>query len=127
VDEVREKQRKAIGVKPEQEIYREYLLTVSQMTDDVNQRRRREAILRGILESLFARKDSQRGFTSEQRRILWNTTASRKCQQCGRVLNWDDFTIDHVDPHSKGGRSRLENSALMCRGCNSSKGNRKRR
>ncbi|MCX6923383.1 MAG: DUF262 domain-containing protein [Verrucomicrobia bacterium] len=127
VDEVREKQRKAIGVKPDQEIYRDYLLTVSQMTDDVNQRRRREAILRGILGSLFAKKDSQRGFTSEQRRILWHTAASRKCQECGRVLNWDDFTIDHVDPHSKGGRSRLENSALMCRGCNSSKGNRKRR
>lgn len=127
VDEVREKQRKAIGVKPDQEIYRDYLLTVSQMTDDVNQRRRRESILRGILGSLFAKKDSQRGFTSEQRRILWNTVASRKCQDCGRVLNWDDFTIDHVDPHSKGGRSHLENSALMCRGCNSSKGNRKRR
>lgn len=127
VDEVREKQRKAIGIKPDQEIYRDYLLTVSQMTDDVNQRRRREAILRGILGSLFAKKDSQRGFTPEQRRILWNTAASRKCQECGRVLNWDDFTIDHVDPHSKGGRSRLENSALMCRVCNSSKGNRKRR
>ena len=127
VDDVREKQRKAIGVKPDQEIYRDYLLTVSQMTDDVNQRRRREGILCGILGSLFAKKDSQRGFTSEQRRILWNTVVSRKCQECGRVLNWDDFTIDHVDPHSKGGRSRLENSALMCRGCNSSKGNRKRR
>lgn len=127
VDEVREKQRKAIGVKPDQEIYRDYLLTVSQMTDDVNQRRRREAILRGILGSLFAKKDAQRGFTSEQRRILWNTAATRKCQECGRVLNWDDFTIDHVDPHSKGGRSRLENSALICRVCNSSKGNRKRR
>jgi 5-methylcytosine-specific restriction endonuclease McrA len=127
VDEVREKQRKAIGVKPDQELYRDYLLTVSQMTDDVNQRRRREGILRGILGSLFAKKDSQRGFTSEQRRILWNTAASRKCQGCGKVLSWDDFTIDHVDPHSKGGRSRLENSALMCRGCNASKGNRKRR
>lgn len=127
VDDVREKQRKAIGIKPDQEIYRDYLLTVSQMTDDVNQRRRREAILRGILGSLFAKKDSQRGFTSEQRRILWNTAASRKCLDCGKVLNWDDFTIDHVDPHSKGGQSRLENSALMCRGCNSAKGNRKRR
>ena len=127
VDELREKQRKAIGASNEDGVYREYLLTVSQMTDDVNQRRKREAILRGVLESIFAKKDSQRGFTAEQRRILWNTVASRKCQECGKVLNWDDFTIDHVDPHSKGGRSRLENSALMCRGCNSSKGNRKRR
>jgi hypothetical protein len=127
VDEVREKQRKAIGTKPEEGVFREYLLTVSQMTDDVNQRRKREAILRGLLESIFAKKDSQRGFTPEQRRILWNTASSRKCEECNRVLNWDDFTIDHIDPYSKGGRSRLENSALMCRSCNSSKGNRKRR
>jgi hypothetical protein len=42
-------------------------MTVSQMTDDVSQRRKCEQILRGILGSLFARKDSQRGFTSEQR------------------------------------------------------------
>jgi hypothetical protein len=127
VDEVRDKQRKAIGVKPEQEIYRDYLLTVSQMTDDVNQRRRREVILRKILESLFARKDSQRGFTPEQRRIIWNRAETRSCRACGEILSWDDFTIDHVDPYSKGGRSRLENSALMCRKCNSAKGNRKLR
>jgi len=125
VDDVREKQRKAIGVKPDQEIYRDYLLTVSQMTDDVNQRRRREGILREILASLFANKDSQRGFTGEQRRILWNTSAARKCQKCNRALSWDDFTIDHIDPHSKGGRSKLENATLMCRECNSKKGNRK--
>ncbi len=70
VDEVRELQRKANGARPDQELYRDYLLTVSQMTDDVAQRRKREQILRGILGSLFAMKDSQRGFTSEQRRIL---------------------------------------------------------
>lgn len=127
VDDVREKQRKAINIKPDQEIYRDYLLTVSQMTDDVNQRRRREAILRGIIGSLFGKKDSQRGFTAEQRRILWNTAASRKCEGCGKSLTWDDFTIDHIDPYSKGGHSRLENAALMCRVCNSTKGNRKRR
>lgn len=125
VDEVREKQRKAVGVKPDQEIYRDYLLTVSQMTDDVNQRRRRESILRGILETLFGKKDAQRGFTGEQRRIIWNTSASRRCDRCDRPLSWDDFTIDHIDPHSKGGKSRLENAALMCRRCNSSKGHRR--
>ena len=125
VDRVRENQRKAIGITPHQEIYRDYLLTVSQMSDDVNQRRKRESILRGIIGSLFARKDSQREFTLEQRRILWNTVAQRKCTQCCRTLSWDDFTIDHIDPHSKGGRSRLENAAIMCRPCNSSKGHRR--
>lgn len=126
VDEMREKQRRLQGAKPEEEIYRTYLMTVSQMTDDVSQRRKREEILKGILGSLFAKKDSQRGFTLEQRRIIWNTATQRKCTKCTKLLSWDDFTIDHIDPHSKGGRSRLENAALMCRSCNSSKGHRRR-
>jgi len=129
VDKVRESQRRAIGIKPDQEVYRDYLLTVSQMSDDVNQRRKRETILRGIVGSLFARKDAQRGFTSEQRRIMWNTATNRRCpgKHCGgKLLTWDDFTLDHIDPHSKGGRSRLKNAALMCRSCNAAKGNRRR-
>jgi hypothetical protein len=125
VDEVRELQRKAKGAKPDQELYRDYLLTVSQMTDDVAQRRKREKILRGILGSLFAPKDAQRLFTPEQRRILWNTTANRVCTTCGCKLTWEDFTIDHIDPHSKGGQSKLANAALMCRKHNSQKGNRR--
>lgn len=127
VDEVRELQRKAKGAGPHQELYRDYLLTVSQMTDDVNQRRKRELILRGILGSLFARKDAQRVFSAEQRRIIWNSSANRTCAHCGTKLTWDDFTIDHIDPHSKGGQSRLGNAALMCRKHNSAKGNRRPR
>lgn len=125
VDEVRELQRKAKGARADQELYRDYLLTVSQMTDDVAQRRKREQILRGILGSLFSRKDSQRGFTPEQRRIIWNTSANRVCSKCGCKLSWEDFTIDHIQPHSKGGRSKLNNAALMCRTHNSAKGNRR--
>lgn len=129
VDEVRELQRRAKGARPDQEIYRDYLLTVSQMTDDVNQRRKRETILSNILRSLFARKDAQRGFSAEQRRIMWNTAALRTCVHsgCTNKLTWDDFTIDHINPYSKGGRSQLENAALMCRVHNSAKGNRRRR
>ncbi|AMN43260.1 GmrSD restriction endonuclease domain-containing protein [Rhodoplanes sp. Z2-YC6860] len=129
VDEVREQQRRLKGSHPGQEIYRDYLLTVSQMTDDVSQRRKREQILSSILRSLFAIKDSQRGFSAEQRRILWNTSVNRTCRypKCNRILTWDDFTIDHVNPHSRGGRSQLDNAALMCREHNSSKGNRRKK
>ncbi len=129
VDEVRELQRKAKGAGPDQELYRDYLLTVSQMTDDVSQRRNREKILRGLLESLFAKRDEQRGFTPEQRRLLWNTSASRTCSYpgCGCKLTWADFTIDHIHPHSRGGRSDLANAALMCRMHNSKKGSREHR
>ena len=128
VDEVRELQRMAKGARPDQELYRDYLLTVSQMTDDVNQRRKREQIVTNILRSLFARKDAQRGFTAEQRRIMWNASATRVCThpRCVTKLTWDDFTIDHINPYSKGGRSQLDNAALMCRKHNAAKGNRRR-
>jgi len=125
VDKIRELQRKLLATKPDTEVYRDYLLTVSQMTDDVSQRRRRELILTGLIGSIFAKKDDQRSFSPEQRRILWNTNAEKKCAGCGVKLNWTNFTIDHIDPHSKGGKSNLDNAALMCRSCNSAKGNRR--
>ncbi len=133
IDKMRDKLKKAQNIGSEQEIYRQYLLTVMQATDEVNQRRERERILRGMLQNLFTRKDSQRGFSAEQRRIIWNTTSNRKCtykdkktgKECGKLLNWEDFTIDHIDPYSKGGRSKLENAALMCRKHNSAKGNKR--
>lgn len=127
VDDLRERQRKIEAIKPDQELYRQYLHTVQQSTDEYNQRKARENILRGILGSLFAKKDSQRGFTSEQRRLLWNSASTRRCESCNRHLSWNDFTLDHIDPYSKGGRSRLDNAALLCRSCNSAKGNRRRK
>ena len=126
VDEMRERLKKAQNVGAEHDLYRQYLLTVMQATDEVNQRRLRETILRNLLESLFLKKDSQRGFSEAQRRIIWNTSTDRRCQNsdCKKRLLWEDFTIDHIDPYSKGGKTRLQNAALMCRSCNSSKGKR---
>ncbi len=125
VDLVRELQKKAKGIKTGQELYRDYLLTVIQSTDEISQRQKRENILRGLFESLFKRKDPNRLFSQEQRRILWNTSAARRCE-CGKLLTWGDFSIDHIKPFSKGGRTKLENAALMCRQCNSKKGSRRR-
>jgi hypothetical protein len=126
IDEMREKLKKAENIGAGQELYRQYLLTVMQATDEVNQRRSREQILRGILENLFSKKDSKRGFSTEQRRIIWNTTADRRCSGCNKPVTWEDLTVDHIDPYSKGGRTRLRNAALMHRSCNSAKGNRRR-
>jgi hypothetical protein len=127
VDEMRELQRKIKGGRPDQELYRDYLSTVLQATDEVNQRRKRELILASILRSVFARKDAQRGFSPEQRRIIWNISKDRICVHpgCDKKLTWDDFTVDHVRPHARGGRTQLENAALMCRSHNSAKGSRR--
>jgi 5-methylcytosine-specific restriction endonuclease McrA len=106
------------------ETEREYVLTILEGTDAAANRRAREEIVRQLLESLFESKASARLFSAEQRRILWNSTAVRKCRTCPKTLTWEDFTIDHIRPHSKGGRTELDNAAIMCRRCNSAKGNR---
>jgi hypothetical protein len=125
VDRSRLKHKNVEGVDESDSIYREYLLTVLQSTDEISHRRKRIGILDGVLRNLFASKDKQRGFSPEQRRLIWNSTAERKCavKECNKTLTWEDFTIDHINPHSKGGRSEIANATLMCRKHNSAKGN----
>lgn len=124
VDNVRQKRKQLENLQPGEALYREYLLTVMEATDEISHRRERERILNGILGSLFQKKDSARLFSQEQRRILWNTTVNPRCKVCKRPLHWQDFTIDHRSPHSSGGQTRLDNADLMCRKDNSGKGNR---
>ena len=126
VDQVRERQRRAQGSRPGEEMYRDYLVTVLEGTDEMSQRKRRASILRSLLETLFARKDAERLFSPEQRRILWNTAEKRQCKGCGEKMTWEDFHADHINPHSKGGRTSLDNAAVLCRSCNTSKGNRRK-
>jgi len=123
VDELREQYRQAQPAKP-QPPYSDYLLTVQGDTDSAATRQRREKILRGLLRPLFENKDGKRIFSAEQRRILWNSDAARKCAGCRKTLSWDDFTVDHVKAYVKGGETKLTNAQLMCRSCNSRKGGR---
>jgi len=128
VDQVKLSVKGARGIKAGQELYRDYYLTILEGVDEEGHRRRREAILRGLLENLFLKRDPARVFSPEQRRILWNTTAIKRCQnpECGATLTWQNFSIDHVDPWSKGGETALRNAALLCRTCNSKLGNRRK-
>lgn len=125
IDKVRQKQKNLEGATESEQMFRDYLLTVTQSTDEISQRQKRLKIIDGLLSSLFERKDINRSFSPEQRRLIWHSSAEKKCTVCKTPLTWDDFTIDHLDPHSKGGKTAIENSGLLCRKHNSSKGNRK--
>lgn len=46
------------------------------------------------------------------------------CQYCGTVLETKDYTIDHVIPRSRGGKSTWTNLVLACVECNKLKDNR---
>lgn len=125
VDEVRTQIRKAQGAKPDQQVFADYVLTIQGDTDSLSTRQRRAALVGKLIGGIFEKKDEKRGFTEEQRRLIWNSADTKKCSKCSDKLSWSNFTIDHVKPHSKGGRSSAKNAALMCRSCNSRKGNRR--
>jgi hypothetical protein len=126
VDRVRQQQRKAIGAAPDQRIFADYLMTVQGDTDSQSTRERRARILGGLLAGLFEQKDERRIFSPEQRRVIWHSDGTKRCSYpgCGVILNWNNFTIDHIKPFSKGGKTASKNAALMCRKHNSKKGAR---
>jgi 5-methylcytosine-specific restriction endonuclease McrA len=42
----------------------------------------------------------------------------------GKVLNKNDFSIDHIIPRSRGGKDTWTNTICACAACNHRKGNR---
>lgn len=126
IDQVRQQQRKAVGASPDQRIFADYLMTVQGDTDSQATRERRSQLLHGLLAGLFEKKDERRGFSSEQRRLIWHSDGTKRCSHpgCGVKLDWSNFTIDHIKPFAKGGRTSARNAALMCKRHNSMKGAR---
>jgi len=124
VDELREGIRKLKPPKSPQRLYSDYLLTVQGDTDSSANRERRRALLKSLLWSLYERKDDKRGFTPEQRRIIFGTDDKQVCAKCKKPLSWSDYTVDHIIAYSKGGKSTLKNAQPMHKRCNSSKGAR---
>lgn len=124
VDDVRERQKKLRGARSDELLYTRYLLSVQQGTDALSQRKIRGEILHGLFSGLFERKDEQRTFSPEQRRLLWNSENEKYCKNkgCGEKLRWGAFHVDHVKAHSRGGKTSLDNAQLLCPRCNKSKG-----
>lgn len=85
-----------------------------------------EAIILGIIGN--KRVDPRRFFTAEEKaRLLVDREkidGKYRCEKCGNLFLEEDLTVDHVEPWSKGGRTELSNAKIVCRSCNSSKGNR---
>ena len=124
VDSLRDSLRQVKPPKNINESYQRYLLTVQSNTDSLPSRHGRETIINDLLESLFERKDEKRIFSTEQRRILWNTDVKQICKSCKRQLHWNDFTVDHILAHTRGGKTLLSNAQILCRSCNSRKKDR---
>jgi hypothetical protein len=128
VDDLASKSKKLElkSLSPREELFRQYLQAVREGSDSEANRRKRHEVLSGLLEPVFERKDSSRLFSPEQRRILWNTAAERVCKVCKAPLTWANFQADHIRPFATGGRTILENAAMLCAKHNAAKGKKSR-
>jgi 5-methylcytosine-specific restriction endonuclease McrA len=128
VDELSVKSRKLDfkSLSPREELFRQYLQAVREGSDTEVNRRKRHEIICGLIEPIFERKDAKRGFSPEQRRILWNTADERVCRACGCPLTWADFQADHIKPFASGGKTDLRNAAILCEEHNKKKGKMRR-
>lgn len=86
-----------------------------------------EAMILGIVGNL--RVDPKRRFTADDKnelisRLIPDDRGLYECDECHQHFAVDELTVDHKKPWSKGGRTVLSNAQLLCRACNSRKGNR---
>ena len=122
VDRVSESMAMGRGISESEKPFLEYLTTVKEGTDSKVQRTHRERILREVLSGVFEPLASVRAFNTTQRRILWHSS-NRTCAVGGeKIKKWEDVSIDHVTAYIKGGKTNLENAALVCAKHNSGKG-----
>ena len=61
-------------------------------------------------------KDPQRMFGALEREIVYYRDRKR-CGECDADVIWSEAEIHHVDQHSQGGKTALENGALVHRHC----------
>jgi len=119
---------------PGDDIFAELSLSMSHGTDGSEKMETRHEILtqflfEGVALQLRPSLDPQRGFTYEEKLILFHRAGS-KCQlahggrTCGRMVPFEEAAVDHIFPHSSGGRTELSNGRYAAQSCNIARGAR---
>ena len=69
-------------------------------------------------------KDKNRLFNKDERIVLWRI-ANMKCLTCSKKIELSEMHADHIDPHSKGGDTKISNGQCLCSSCNQKKKDKK--
>lgn len=75
-----------------------------------------------IMKTRKEYENGRRGFSIEEKKKILQKT-NGKCACCGRGLDLETMTIDHVFPVDKGGLNDEYNMLPLCEGCNAKKSN----
>jgi hypothetical protein len=118
--------------KPEDDVYQDLTLAMSRGNTGLDGISTRhdiigQRIFEGVVLKAQPELDPQRNYTYEERLILYHR-ANGLCQlgsngkQCVRTVDFEDAVVDHIVPHSKGGRTSLENGRIALKSCNIARG-----
>jgi len=89
--------------------------TASDMAKTIHQRH--QFFLKQMFSYLDPQlKDPKRLFGPIEREIIYYLD-KKKCCICNAEVLWDDMDIHHINAHSDGGTTKIENGILVHRGC----------
>jgi hypothetical protein len=101
-----------------------YLQAISHSSDSTNSIKTRHETLRTHF-LLFAKDleplDVNRDFSLAQRIAIYRKD-KETCKKCKKKVEWEEFHADHIKPHTRGGKSTVDNGQVLCSKCNLSKG-----
>lgn len=101
------------------------LLSPGRIADEADERAKRQAKAAKEAAKVALRGGQiNRAAIPKQVRAAVYERDNYTCRRCGAT---DDLTLDHVHPWSIGGSDTEENLQVLCRPCNSSKGDRLQR
>ncbi|MDP3696235.1 MAG: HNH endonuclease [Desulfocapsaceae bacterium] len=68
---------------------------------------------------------TERAKAREMRKTRWwqQKTASGQCYYCLQIVSFQELTMDHLVPLTRGGRSTRDNLVPSCKECNTRKKN----
>jgi 5-methylcytosine-specific restriction endonuclease McrA len=90
-------------------------------TTHKKQRTERHTVIRKLFIPFLTPKDAKRGFTDEEKRIIWDQS-DKICGVCRRkVSSFEEYEPDHMKAHSKGGFTVINNAQVSHRSCNRAK------
>ncbi len=68
--------------------------------------------------------DTKRTLSHDEKLKIWNENKHR-CKSCNKEFtNFNEVEFDHIQPYSKGGKTEVENTQMLCKNCNRSKSNK---
>jgi hypothetical protein len=96
-----------------------YHSTVISGSDSFDHRKKRVDIIESLIAPVFETKDTKRGFSDNQKQLIWHSLSDRVCKHCKKPIHgWDDVDVDHIFVFSRGGKTKVKNGQLLHSSCN---------